>query len=85
MAHMPFLLVGTLCLALAISIVVRSKRRMQSAKPHTPLDYFLLWPLVFDQSARRERVSAGRDFFTIRELIGAAAFLLILTIGFIFF
>ena len=70
------LLVGLVALAIAI---LRSKRRVQSATPTRSLwDYVFLWPLIFDQPARRERVSQGGRFLTTGETFGAIAFLVIL-------
>jgi hypothetical protein len=65
----------------------RSKRRLHSSEspPRTILDYLLLWPLVLDQPARRDRVATGGQMFTTGEKIGAGVFVAILVVGFIFF
>jgi hypothetical protein len=80
-----FFLVVLFGLIVFIIAVLRSKRRVQSGKSRPLLDYFLLWPLIFDQPARRERVAAGGRFFTTGELVGAAIFVVILIIGLAFF
>lgn len=82
---LSFLLFVSLGVAFVIFAVVRSKKRLQSAEPHTLLDYFLLWPLIFDQPARRERMAVGGRFFTIGEIIGAIFFVAILIVGMVFF
>jgi hypothetical protein len=64
-----------------IVAIIRSKRHMQSAKPHALLDYFLLWPLILDQRARRERVAAGGRFLTTGEIVGTALFVVVLMVG----
>jgi hypothetical protein len=76
------LLLGMVALLVA---VLRSRRRLQSGKSRPLLDYFLLWPLVLDQPARRERVAGGGRFFTTGELVGVAIFIVILIIGLAFF
>jgi hypothetical protein len=43
-----------------IVAIIRSKRHMQSAKPHALLDYFLLWPLILDQPAPQRKSSGWR-------------------------
>jgi hypothetical protein len=76
------LLLGTVAFLVA---VLRSKRRVQSEKPRPLWDYFLLWPLVFDQPARRERVAGGGRYFTTGEVVGAVIFVVILIIGLAYF
>jgi len=76
-----FFVVLLLGFSALIVAVLRSKRRVQSTKSRSLMDYFLLWPLVFDQRARRERVAAGGRFFSTREFVGAAIFVVILVIG----
>ena len=76
------LLLGTVAFLVA---VLRSKRRVQSGKPRPLLDYVLLWPLILDQPARRERVASGGRFFTTSELVGVAVFVVILVVGLAFF
>jgi hypothetical protein len=65
--------------------VLRSKQRVQSGKPRPLLDYLLLWPLILDQPSRRERVAAGGRFLTTGEFVGIVIFVVILTIGPVFF
>lgn len=80
-----FLLVLLLGAVAFLVAVLRSKRRVQSGKPRPLLDYFLLWPLIFDQPARRERVASGGRFFTTGELVGVAVFVVVLVVGLAFF
>jgi hypothetical protein len=80
-----FFLVVLLGVAAVIVAVLRSKRRVQSGKPRPLLDYLLLWPLILDQPARRERVASGGRFLTIGELVGIVVFVVILIIGLAFF
>jgi hypothetical protein len=76
------ILIGVIAFAVAVQ---RSKKRVASPSARSLLDYLLLWPLFFDQPARRERVSAGGGFFTKGELVGVAVFVVILIIGLVFF
>jgi hypothetical protein len=81
----PFFLVLLLGLAALLVAVIRSKGRVQSDKPRPLLDYFLIWPLIFDQPARRQRIASGGRFFTTGELVGAVIFVVLLIIGLVFF
>jgi hypothetical protein len=81
----PFELVVLLGLGGLAVVLVRTLRRLRSAKSRNIWDYVLLWPLIFDQPARRERVAAGGRFFTARELVGIIIFVVVLVIGLTFF
>lgn len=76
------LLLGVVGLLVA---VLRSKKRVQSGEARPLLDYLLVWPLILDQPARRERLAAGGRFLTTGELVGIAIFVVILIIGLVFF
>ena len=66
-----FFLVLLLGMIAFLVAVLRSKKRVQSGKPRPLLDYLLLWPPIFDQPARRERVAAGRRFLTTVSSLGS--------------
>jgi hypothetical protein len=59
-----FVLIVLLGLGGLAIVLVRSRRRMQSAKSRNIWDYVLLWPLILDPPTRREWVAAGGRFFT---------------------
>ena len=67
---------GSLTVAL-----VHSKRRVREAKSRSLWDYFLFWPLILEQPARRERVESGGHFFTIPELVATAVLGVVLLIA----
>ncbi len=81
----PFVLVVLLGLGGLAVVLVRSLRRMRLAKSRSIWDYVLLWPLILDQPARRERVAAGKRFFAARELVGIIIFVVVLVIALTFF
>jgi hypothetical protein len=60
----------------------RSKNRVVAAGSNRSFwDYLLLWPVIFDQPARRERVARGERFLTTCELLGWAAVLLLIVLA----
>ena len=80
-----FLLVVLLSLGALLIAVLRSKKRVQtSPSPRSLWDYLLVWPVVFDQPTRRERVARGGRFLTTGEVVGATVFLLVLILALIF-
>jgi hypothetical protein len=83
--HWPFVLVVLLGVGGLTVALLRSKKRLQSAKSRSLWDYLLLWPLIFDQPLRKVRVAAGGRFFATGELVGIGVFIVILVIGLIFF
>ena len=81
----PFVLVVLLALSFLGVVLVRSQRRMRSAKSRNIWDYVFLWPIVLDRPERRKRVASGGRVFTTRELVWVAVFVLVLIVGVTFF
>jgi hypothetical protein len=79
-----FILVLLLGIVALLVALLRSKKRVQSGKRRPVWDYFLLWPLIFDQPARRQRVAVGGRFFTNGELVAMVIFVVTLIIGLVF-
>lgn len=80
-----FLIVVTLGLCCFLAGMIRSRRQLQPEKSRSLFDYFLLWPLIFDQPARKARVASGERLFTTGEIVGMTVFVVMLAIGLIFF
>lgn len=60
----------------------RSRNRVAAAGSNRSLrDYLLLWPVILNQPARRERVARGERFLTTRELLGGATVLLLIVLA----
>jgi hypothetical protein len=78
----PFLLVllfGTGALVLAYR---QSKKRASTdTQSRSLLDYFLLWPLLFEKSP----VDRSRRSFTNREIVGWLIVALLIVVGLVFF
>ena len=72
---LAIILLGLIALIVAI---LRTKKRIRGPQPTRSVwDTVLLWPLLLDQPARRERVARGGRFFTPRERIAGIALLVI--------
>ena len=67
--------------ALVVSIS-RAKKRIRTRHQTRSLwDYVLLWPLILDRPARRERVARGARFLTTRELIAGLILFLVMVLA----